>query len=129
MNCLRIAKLTFREALRRKALFGAIALTLAFLALYAWGTGAAVRELNDEQARVGGINRIARQMGIDLRPLAFGELLLAGLFAGNNIAGLLAIFMAASTIAQEVDQGTLQAVVGKAGGGWEVGAGQWVGGP
>src|SRR5918912_2462958 len=92
MNCLRIAKLTFREALRRKALYGAIALTLAFLALYAWGTGAAVRELNAEQARLGGINRIARQMGLDLRPLAIGELLLAGLFAVKQIARPLGLF-------------------------------------
>ncbi len=128
MNCLRIAKLTFREALRRKALYGAIALTLAFLALYAWGTGAAVRELNDEQARLGGINRVARQMGLDLRPLAIGELLLAGLFAVHNIAGLLAIFMAASTIAQEVDQGTLQAVLAKPVARWQIVLGKWLGG-
>ena len=128
MNTLRIARLTFREAVRRKALLGAIALTLAFLALYAWGTGVAVHELNDEQARLGGINRMAREAHLDLRPLAIGELLLAGLFAVSNIGGLLAIFMAASTIAQEVDQGTLQAVLAKPVARWQIVVGKWLGG-
>src|SRR5438552_1305837 len=128
MNCLRIAKLTFREAIRRKALLGAIALTLGFLALYAWGTGVAVAELNREQTTLGGVNRIARQMGLDLRLVAIGELLLAGLFAVHNIAGLLAIFTAAATIAQEVDQGTLQAVLAKPIARWEIVIGKWLGG-
>jgi Cu-processing system permease protein len=128
VNALRIAKLTFREAVRRKALYGAIALTLAFLVLYAWGTGVAVTELNNEQATVGGINRVARQMNLDLRLVAIGELLLAGLFAVSNIGGLLAIFTAASTIAQEVDQGTLQAVLAKPVARWQIVVGKWLGG-
>ena len=128
MNALRIAKLTFREAVRRKALYGAIALTLAFLVLYAWGTGVAVAELDREQATLGGINRVARQMNLDLRLVAIGELLLAGLFAVSNIGGLLAIFTAAGSIAQEVDQGTLQAVLAKPVSRWQIVVGKWLGG-
>ena len=101
MNTLRIARLTFREAVRRRALLGAVALTLAFLALYAWGTDLAVRELDDHLPR--GLARLASTTGANVRLLAIGELLLAGLFAVSNIAGLLAIFMAAGTTAQEVD--------------------------
>jgi ABC-type transport system involved in multi-copper enzyme maturation permease subunit len=54
--------------------------------------------------------------------------LLAGLFAVNNIAGLLAIFTAASMIAYEVDQGTLQAVLAKPVARWQIVLGKWLGG-
>ena len=126
MNTLRIARLTFREAVRRRALLGAVALTLAFLALYAWGTDLAVRELDDHLPR--GLARLASTTGANVRLLAIGELLLAGLFAVSNIAGLLAIFMAAGTIAQEVDQGTLHSIVPKPIARWQVVVGKWLGG-
>ena len=126
MNTLRIARLTFREAVRRKALYGAILLTLGFLALYGWGTGVAVRELVAEVPR--GLARVAEQTGLNLTVLAIGELFLAGLFAVSNIAGLLAIFMAAGNIALEVDQGTLHAIVPKPLARWEVVVGKWLGG-
>lgn len=126
MNAFVIAKLTFREAIRRKALYGALVLTLAFLVLYAWGTGYAVRELDERLPR--GLARIAGQTGVDVRLLAIGELLLAGLFAISNIAGLLAIFMAAGTIAQEIDQGTLHSILPKPIARWEVVLGKWLGG-
>jgi Cu-processing system permease protein len=126
MNTLRIAKLTFREAVRRKALYGAIALTIAFLVLYGWGTGVAVREIHESLPR--GLARAGAQIGADLSILAIGELFLAGLYAVSNIASLLAIFMAAGTIAQEIDGGTLHAIVSKPVGRWEVVLGKWLGG-
>jgi len=127
LNTLRIARLTFREAVRRKALYGAIALTIVFLVLYGWGVDAAVREIvNDD--RSGGIQRQAAQVGIDTTILAVGQLFVAGLFAVSNIAALLAIFMASGTIAQEVDQGTLHAIVSKPVARWQVVLGKWLGG-
>src|SRR5215207_1334021 len=89
VNTLRIARLTFREAVRRKALYGALVLTLGFLVLYGWGTGVAVREIHEAMPR--GLARVGAQTGQDLSILAVGELFLAGLFAVSNIAGLLAI--------------------------------------
>ncbi|MBI3970400.1 MAG: ABC transporter permease subunit [Chloroflexi bacterium] len=127
MNTLRIANLTFREAVRRKALYGAIALTLAILAVYAWGTGWAVNEIYTQTPR-GAIVRLALQSGVDVRLLAVGELLLAGLFAVSNIAGLLAIFLAAGTIAQEIEQGTLHSILCKPIARWQVVLGKWLGG-
>jgi Cu-processing system permease protein len=126
MNTFVIARLTFREALRRKALYGAVALTLAFLALYAWGAGYIVRELDEELPR--GMARLLAQTGADVRLLAIGELLLAGLYAVSNIAGLLAIFMAAGTISQEVEQGTLQSILAKPVSRTQVVLGKWLGG-
>jgi ABC-type transport system involved in multi-copper enzyme maturation permease subunit len=126
MNVLRIAGLTFREALRKKALYGAVGLTLAFLLLYAWGTGFVIAELDPGPS--GGLERAARGTGIDVRLIVIGELLLAGLYAVSNIAGLLAIFMAAAIIAQEVDQGTLHSVLAKPIARWQVVVGKWLGG-
>jgi ABC-type transport system involved in multi-copper enzyme maturation permease subunit len=127
MNTLRMAKLTFREAVRRKALYGAIALTIVFLALYGWGVDAAVREMAQD-TRTAGIQRQAAQVGIDTTILAVGQLFVAGLFAVSNIASLLAIFMASGTIAQEADQGTLYAIVSKPVARWQVVVGKWLGG-
>jgi ABC-type transport system involved in multi-copper enzyme maturation permease subunit len=127
MNTLRIAKLTFREAVRRKALYGAIAMTIVFLALYGWGVDAAMHEMAGEPSP-GSIQRRAADVGIDTTILAVGQLFVAGLFAVSNIASLLAIFMAAGTIAQEVDQGTLYAIVSKPVARWQVVVGKWLGG-
>ena len=127
MNTLRIARLTFREAVRRKALYGAIALTVVFLALYGWGIDAAMRELAHDTASAG-IARQAAEVGVSMTILAVGQLFVAGLFAVSNIAALLAIFMASGTIAQEVDQGTLYAIVSKPIARWQVVVGKWLGG-
>ncbi len=127
MNILLIAKLTFREAVRRKALYGAIAMTIVFLVLYGWGIDVAMREMAQD-AGTAGIQRQAAEVGIDTTILAVGQLFVAGLFAVSNIAGLLAIFMAAGTIAQEVDQGTLYAIVSKPVARWQVVVGKWLGG-
>src|SRR5436190_12406706 len=110
MNGLCMAKLTFREAVRRKALYGAIALTIVFLALYGWVIDAALRGIaNDTGSAV--IQRQAAQLGIDTTIQAVGQLFAAGLFAVSNIASLLAIVMASGMIGQEVDQGTLYSIV------------------
>ncbi len=127
MNTLRIAQLTFREAVRRKALYGAIGLTIVFLALYGWVVGVAVREIANDTASAG-IQRQAAQLGIDTSILALGQLFVAGLFAVSNIASLLAIFMASGTIAQEVDQGTLYVILSKPVARWQVVVGKWLGG-
>ena len=127
MNTLRIARLTFREAVRRKALYGALALTIVFLLLYSWGIDAAMRDLAEEPSP-SGIQGRAAQLGLDLTPLFVGQLFVAGLFAVSNIASLLAIFMASGTIAQEVDQGTLYAILSKPLARWQVVLGKWLGG-
>jgi ABC-type transport system involved in multi-copper enzyme maturation permease subunit len=127
VNTLRIARLTFRGAVRRTALYGAIALTIVFLALYGWVVGLAVREMAQDPGTAG-IQRQAREAGIDMTVLALGQLFVAGLFAVSNIAALLAIFMASGTIAQEVEQGTLYAILAKPMGRWEVVVGKWLGG-
>ncbi len=113
--------------MRRKALYGAIALTIVFLALYGWGVDAAMREIAQDSG-TGTMERRAAEAGIDTTILFVGQMFVAGLFAVSNIASLLAIFLAAGTIAQEVDQGTLYAIVSKPVARWQVVVGKWLGG-
>lgn len=116
MNTWVIASLTFRETIRRKALFGAVALTLAFLILFGVGSYYAI---GDSRAMVG-----ARPEYFNF---AVGQILLAGLYGVANIGALLAIFVAAGTIATEVDEGTLHAVLARPIGRWQVVLGKWLG--
>jgi len=116
MNTWTIASLTFRETLRRKALLGAILLTLGFLILFGIGSYFAFRDIYGNPL-----------LSATVRSLATGEILLAGLFGVANIGALLAIFVAAGTIATEVEEGTLHAVVPRPLHRWEVVLGKWLG--
>lgn len=116
MNAWVIASLTFRETLRRKALLGAVILTLGFLALYGIGSHFAFQDLSRSP-----------RITADVRLFAVGELLLAGLFGVANIGSLLAIFVAAGTIATEVEEGTLHSIAPRPLYRWEIVLGKWLG--
>jgi ABC-type transport system involved in multi-copper enzyme maturation permease subunit len=111
-----IASLTFRETVRRRALLGAILLTLGFLALFGVGSFYAFRDIFSNPRLTG-----------EMQTLAIGEILLAGLFGVANIGALLAIFVAAGTIATEVEEGTLHAIVPRPLRRWEIVLGKWLG--
>lgn len=125
MNTLRIARLTFREAVRRKALYGAVALSFVFIALFTWGTDKVIGDLEHSATPA---MRAARNAGVDVRLLVVGELLLAGFYCVSNIAALLAIFTASGIVAQEVEQGTLHSILPKPIARWQVVMGKWLGG-
>ncbi len=122
MSTWTIASLTFRETLRRRALLGAVLLTLGFLALFGIASYLVFRDL-------GAAWRPAANplLGPDLKVLATGEIMLSGLYGVANIAGLLAIFVAAGTIATEVEEGTLHAIVPRPLHRWEIVLGKWLG--
>ncbi len=111
-----IASLTLQESLRRKALLGAVLITIAFLALFGYGSHVAFNSMAN--------NPILSQ---NTRTIAVGEILLAGLYGVANIGGLLAIFVAVGTIATEIEEGTLHAIVPRPLHRWEVVLGKWVG--
>jgi ABC-type transport system involved in multi-copper enzyme maturation permease subunit len=116
VTVLLLARFTLREATRKKAVMGGLVLTAAFLLLYAIGTYFAFRE-------------IAQQAGMPppVKQAITGELMLAGLYFVDFIAGLLAIFSAVGTISTEIEQGTLHAIVPKPLHRWEVVIGKWLG--
>jgi Cu-processing system permease protein len=111
-----IASLTLREALRRKALVGAGALTALYLVLFGIGSYYAVADINAT------IRSTSQQ-----KLFVTGEVLLAGCYGAANIGALLALFVAASAITQEIEQGTLQAIVPRPLRRWQVIVGKWLG--
>jgi Cu-processing system permease protein len=116
LNTWVIASLTFRETVRRRALFGAVALTLLFLILFGVGSHYAIADLRDSFG-----------LRAEMFNLVIGEILLAGLYGVANIGGLIAIFVAAGAIATEVEEGTLQAVLARPLGRAQVILGKWLG--
>ena len=111
-----IASLTFRETVRRRALVGAVVLTLAFLALFGVGSYYAIADIRDEFG-----------LRSEFLNLAIGGILLAGLYGVANIGALLAIFVAAGAIATEIEEGTLQAILARPLGRGQVVLGKWLG--
>lgn len=83
MTVLRIAQFTFHEAARKRVLWLALFLTLAFLALYGFGSYLAFSDAD----------RMTRG-GFSLRQIIAPAILWVGLYAVNLMGGLLAIFTA-----------------------------------
>lgn len=116
---LAVAGFTFREAVRKRVLLGAIVLSLGFLGLYALGAFLAYGDF----AR----NNLGRASAVNLQPTIATALGLAGLYVVNFLAGALAIFTAVGTIAGEIDSGTLHAILPKPIQRWQVLLGKWLG--
>jgi ABC-type transport system involved in multi-copper enzyme maturation permease subunit len=115
-----IARLTFREALRKRIMLGAIVLTLEFLALFTLGAYFAFGNL---PADVSGQPGRAEM----LRSLATSQMTLASLYVVNFMGGLLAVFASVGTISSEIEQGTLHAIVPKPLRRSDIVLGKWLG--
>lgn len=98
-----IARLTFREAARRRIALAALVLGLAFLLLYSAG----FYFIRQEALRSGDSLETAAARG------AFNFLLMAGLYAVNFLTLAMGALLAADTLAGEIGSGTIQALVTK----------------
>lgn len=120
-----IARLTLREALRKKMIWGVMALSAAFALLYAWGF---VQVHADFLAQ----NAAGTASGADGgRIITFqfvaGILVSLGLYTINFLSGVMTIFAAVGTVASEVEAGTFQAIVPKPLARWEIILGKYLG--
>jgi ABC-type transport system involved in multi-copper enzyme maturation permease subunit len=126
VKALVIAKLTFREALRKRMIWGVLLLSLLFVALYYWGfTQVKAEFLRTEAARQ------ARAGGTQGQILTF-ELVATimiglGFYTINFLAGVMTIFAAVGTVAGEIETGTFQAIVPKPIARWELIVGKFLG--
>jgi Cu-processing system permease protein len=126
VKALVIAKLTFREALRKRMIWGVLLLSLLFVALYYWGfTQVKAEFLRNEAARQ------ARAGGTQGQILTF-ELVATimiglGFYTINFLAGVMTIFAAVGTVAGEIETGTFQAIVPKPIARWELIVGKFLG--
>lgn len=129
MRAFTIARLTFREALRRRMIWGVLALSLLFVAVYFWGF-IQVREefLRIEAERVARGGRPGRSTG-QILTLDLVSTIMVGLgfYTVNFLAGVMTIFAAVGTIAGEIESGTFQAIVPKPIARWQLVVGKFLG--
>lgn len=123
MKALVIAQLTFREGLRKKLVLGVVFLSLIFAALYVWGFHLFVQDWRAMEARRGA------QGATTMFPYEIfaSAMVLLGLWTVNFLAGVMTIFAAVGSIASEIEQGTLLAIVPKPIRRWEIVLGKWLG--
>src|SRR5262249_595623 len=115
MGVLIMAAVTFREALRKKLVWIALAAGLAFLALF--GTG--LHYQNKDFAE--------RGMNPMLRREIVRTMLTLGLYAIDLLTVIMAVLTSLGTISGEIASGTIQAVATKPVHRWQVLLGKWLG--
>lgn len=126
MKALVIARLTLREALRKRMIWGVLALSLLFMMLYFWGFTQVrdeFREAAARRAQSGGGNR-GQILTFDLIATIMVGL---GFYTINFLGGVMTIFAAVGTVAGEIETGTFQAIVPKPLARWELVVGKYLG--
>jgi len=116
---LTIARLTFREAVRRKIVVAALVLGIAFLVLYDLG----FHFVQIEVARETSFNMPRQRYHMEI----FNFLMLAGMYVVNFLCVAIAALITADSLAGEIQSGTIQAVMTKPIRRSEVVAGKWLG--
>lgn len=112
-----MARLTFREAARRKILLAALGLGLLFLVVYGVGLHFTARDLT----RTGEIQNplVSNQI--------FNFLLLAGLYVINFLFAVMTVLTSVDTVSGEIATGTVQTLIAKPVHRWQVLVGKWLG--
>ena len=118
MRTLRIiAGLTFREAARRKILLAAVAMGVAFLAVFAVGFYYADVDITRNSNRMTAI--AARE--------ARSFMVMAGLYVVNFLAVAMSALISLDTLSGEIQSGAIQTLVAKPVRRWQVVLGKWMG--
>lgn len=114
---LTIAKLTFREASRRKILLAALLLGLAFLLVFGLGFHFVMLEFE-------------RQFGandaLEL-PQVKNILMMAGIYVVNFLTVMMTVLTSVDTISGEIQSGAIHTLASKPVRRWEIVAGKWLG--
>jgi ABC-type transport system involved in multi-copper enzyme maturation permease subunit len=117
MTTLVIARLTFREAGRRKILLAAFLLGLVYLAIY----GVGFYYVNQETSR--------SEFGpgiLELNQIR-NFLFMAGLYVVNFLTVMMAVLTSVDTLSGEIASGTIHTLVSKPVRRWEIVVGKWLG--
>jgi ABC-2 type transport system permease protein len=117
VTTLTIARLSFREAARRKILLAALLLGLLFLTVYGLGFHFIMREVEKEvgSMRVLQLNQIRN------------FLLLAGMYVVNFLTAMMIVLTSVDTLSGEIASGTIHTLVAKPVRRWEIVLGKWLG--
>jgi Cu-processing system permease protein len=123
MSVLTVARLTFREARRRRLLWLGIGLGLAFLALFALG----FYLVYDDIRRSILLEMAGDGAKREMLSLASNFFLMMGLFVVNFLVVLVAILTTVGAVSGEISSHTIQAIVTKPLRRWEIILGKWLG--
>lgn len=121
-----LARMTFREAVRRRIVLTGVVLGVCFLIIFAAGFHFIISQIGTSAANLSaqsnspGLARIARTEEINL-------LLLAGLYAVTFLSVAMAALLGADTLAGEISSGTIQTIVTKPIRRSDVVLGKWLG--
>ena len=117
MTTLVIARLTFREAGRRKILLAALLLGLVYLAIYGVGFYYVTQETTRSEFGPGllELNQIRN------------FLFMAGLYVVNFLTVIMAVLTSVDTLSGEIASGTIHTLVSKPVRRWEIVVGKWMG--
>jgi Cu-processing system permease protein len=110
-----VARLTFKEAARRKIVLGALLLGLVFLTIYGLGLHFIYKDMARTSVRAVVRNQMSNFM------------LLSGLYVVNFLQATMTVLTSVDTIAGEIASGTIQAVAAKPVRRWEILLGKWLG--
>jgi ABC-type transport system involved in multi-copper enzyme maturation permease subunit len=97
-----IARMTLREALRKKLLIAALILAVLYLVLFGTGLYFASRDIGHVRA---GVNVQF------MKSMAYAQLTTMGLYLASFIMAFLAIFSAIGAVSTEIENGLLHAIV------------------
>lgn len=115
MITLIIARLTFREAARRRIMLAALVLGLLFLIVYGLGFHFMNIEIEREQTRLLQRNEIRN------------FLFMAGMYAVNFLTVMMSVLTSVDTLSGEIASGTIHTLVAKPLRRWEIVLGKWLG--
>lgn len=118
MNALIIARLTFKEAARRRILLAALVLGIVFLVVFSLGFHFLLKEILREEG--GNLNSI-----ILVQVPNF--LLMAGLYVVNFLLVMMTVLTSVDTISGEIGSGTIHTLVAKPVRRRDVFLGKWLG--
>jgi Cu-processing system permease protein len=110
-----MAGVTFREALRKKLVWIALAAGIGFLALFGTGLHYQAKDFAERSTNPLLRREIVRTM------------LTLGLYAIDLLTAILAVMTSVDTLSGEIDSGTIQAVATKPVHRWELLLGKWLG--
>jgi ABC-type transport system involved in multi-copper enzyme maturation permease subunit len=115
MGCWIIARITFREAARKKILWTALLCGLGFLALFSIALHFQIGDF------------AARATAPFVRYQILSAMLMVGLYVVDLLAVIMAILTSVDTISGEISSGTIHAIATKPISRWQIFVGKWLG--
>jgi ABC-type transport system involved in multi-copper enzyme maturation permease subunit len=112
-----IARLTFKEAARRRILLAALLLGIVFLTVYGLG----IHFIRDDMVKRG--EHLQRVVAVPI----YNFLALSGLYVVSFLTLALTVLTSVDTLSGEIDSGSIQALAAKPIRRWEILIGKWLG--